>query len=746
MTQKMLINAARAEEVRAATVRDGVLENLEYETRVAHLIKGNVYKGVVANVEASLNACFVEIGVHRQGFLSMDDIAPACYHDKPRGEGKPRINEVIRRGREIVVQVTRDAMGSKGPALTTHCSLAGRFMVLMPYDGTVGISRKLEDEANRKALKATIAKLTVPDGTGFIIRTAGVNQTKTALNRDLSGLLKLWKRIKTDALKVKGPALLYEEGDLVVRMIRDYYSSDFDAIVVDTEEAMARARSYFRAVMPRTKANFVLHEDREPLFSRYRIEDQIETIHSRRVRLPSGGNIVIDPTEALTAIDVNSAKATREKSQEETALKTNLESATEIARQLRLRDLGGLLVVDFIDMSARKHNRMVEKAVREGVKQDKARVYLGRISDNGLMEINRQRIKAALRLRTHRDCPTCSGTGSIPAVEFTAMQVLRRIDARASSGTLLSVQVDLHPELADELQNQYRRELADLESDNDIQIRIVGRPGLPRTEQQLSFKERGGSRRKGQGRKGNEGKGRGKGNQGRGKGGSRNGGKAQAPPSQRAQAAAPARAKPRDKGPDRGTRKPSEPRAGAAETPDRPSPPPQDTLPLTKSQKRRRRRKRKAERDRLMASGLSEDEAEATLLAAEADAPSPAAVGSDRHADDTPAGSNQPRKKRSRSRGRRRGRSDDKGSPEQQALKLAESSDEAPADADSSRPEAADDAADSGSKRSRRSRSSRGRSRGRRGASRGKAGEESSAEAPPESEPMTPAASEPEES
>ena len=498
MSLKMLINATRSEEVRAAIVRDGVLEVLEIDAARSNIIKGNVYKGKVANVEGSLNACFVEIGTERQGFMPSNDIVRSAYHEKPRKEGgRPRIEDVIKRGRDVVVQVTRDAVGSTGPALTTDISLAGRFLVLMPHDSSRGISRKIEDEKQRKQLKELASKLTIPEGMGFIIRTAGEQVNKTALNRDLAALVKLWKKIERESGKRKSPALLHQDGDLVERMIRDYYSSDFDELIVDTEVAFERVQTYFKAVMPRTKANISLHRERAPLFTHLKLEAQIETIHERKVQLPSGASIVIDPTEALIAIDVNSGKSTRQRSQEETAVKTNLEAAAEIARQLRLRDLGGLVVVDFIDMASKAHNRKVEKAVKAAVKPDKARVYLGRISDNGLMEINRQRIKQSLQVRTHRECPTCSGAGAIPSPEFVAMQIIRHIDARAASGNLAEVHVDLHPELADFLQNHCRNDLAELERDGEIRILVAGRPGLRRNEQNVSFNARPSGGKKG---------------------------------------------------------------------------------------------------------------------------------------------------------------------------------------------------------------------------------------------------------
>ncbi len=652
MSLRMLINATRTEEIRAAILRDDVLEVLEIDAARSNLIKGSVYKGKVANVEGSLNACFIEIGTDRQGFLPRNDIVSDAFHEKPRKEGRPRIEEVIKRGRDIVVQVTRDAVGSKGPALTTQISLAGRYLVLMPRDNSRGISRKIEDDKQRQQLKDLAGKLTIPDGMGFIIRTAGEQVNKTVLNRDLNSLVKLWKKIEKEARSTRSPAVLHREGDLVERIVRDYYTSEFDELIVDTEEALERVQAYFRAVMPRTKAKITLHKDRTPLFTRFKLEEQIETIHARRVRLPSGGTIVIDPTEALISIDVNSGKATKARSQEETALKINVEAATEIARQLRLRDLGGLVVVDFIDMASKGHNRQVERTVKQAVKPDKARVYLGKISDNGLMEINRQRIKQSLQLRTHRECPTCSGAGAIPSPEFVAMQIIRRIDARASAGNLGEVHVDLHPELADFLQNNFRTDLAELEESAEIRILVSGRPGLHRNEQNLQFKHRTG---------GKQGGGRGR---SRGRGDDREGGagKRSEPTASKAAKAAKAGKGQKDaqkkpargeenaqkktgkgqkeapqngrkgdseaknkasKGGDEGQKKSSRGRGGrkpasadpanaaVAKAPAKapaPAPRPADEdgdggAPMTKSQKRRQRRKRKAERERMAAQG-----------------------------------------------------------------------------------------------------------------------------------------------
>lgn len=495
----MLINATRSEEVRAAILHNGKLEQFEIEVQDAGLLKGNVYRGVVANVEASLNACFVDIGADKQGFLPIDEIHPSCFHEKPKKkDGKPRIEEVMRKGREIVVQVVKDAVGNKGAALTSHVSLAGRYIVLMPLDDSRGVSRRIGDEGRRKKIKEIAAGLKIPEEFGFIVRTAGTNRTKTDLNRDAAHLVRTWKEILKTAEagpkrqrnakgrrgkgRRRGPALLFEDRDLVVRMIRDYYEPEIEEILIDHPVSYLKAREYIRTVMPRSHKAITLYEEKVPLFSRYRVEEQIEAVFSRRVDLPSGGYILIDPTEALTSIDVNSGRSTKAKSQEETALHTNLEAASEVARQLRLRDIGGLIVVDFIDMSTNKQNRQVEKTIKEALKADKARSYISKISDNGLMEVNRQRIKQAIRFQTHQPCSVCEGTGTVPTEEFLSVGLMRKLEAKAATGLIDKATVTLHPEIAAYLLNVRRRDLVTLEDRFGIIINVEARPGVHRNQ------------------------------------------------------------------------------------------------------------------------------------------------------------------------------------------------------------------------------------------------------------------------
>lgn len=490
MIRRMLINAQSSEELRIAIATDSTLDNYQVEVSDTNLTRSNIYRGVVANVQPSLNAAFIDYGAARHGFLAIQDlVAEACHHDPPEG-GRWRIEDLVERGKPLLVQVTKEPEGNKGAALTTSLSLAGRYLVFTPFDSTRGVSRKVEDEETRHNLKDLISKLEMPPGGGVIARTNALEQSKITLGRDMSALLRLWKRIEGEGKKGKHPKLLYSDQDLILRALRDYLDASIEEILVDDDEAFATAEEYLKAFLPRGKARLIRYTERTPLFSRFDLEGQIETIYERVVSLPSGGSIVVDRTEALTAIDVNSGRATRAATQEETAVATNLEAADEVARQLVLRDLGGLVVVDFIDMKSSKHRRKVEKAVKDAMKADKARSSVGRISANGLLEINRQRIQQALSLRTHRACPTCGGTGRIASPEMVGLSLLRRIQARAAGGKVSRVRIALHPELADHLQNTRRRELTELEGEFEMEIEIIASPGLHRPQQDIEWTER----------------------------------------------------------------------------------------------------------------------------------------------------------------------------------------------------------------------------------------------------------------
>ncbi len=490
MSRKMLINATRPEEVRVAVVQNTTLEAYEVAASESGLIKGNIYRGIVTNVRPALEAAFIDIGTGKDALLRADDVVAEAMHRKPSGGGRPRIDQILEKGRPIIVQVTRDPIAHKGSQVTTNLSLAGRYLVIMPHDDVRGVSRRTEDDELRKAAKEKLATMDIPDDIGVIVRTNAFDQPKSALNRDLNALLRLWKKIKKESTTGKGTRLLYSDQDLVVQALRDYLDTSITEVLVDDDDVFAKAKGYMASFMPRAKTKLVRYTDRMPLFSRFNLEEQIDSIYRRSVDLPSGGSIVIDGTEALTAIDVNSGRGTRGGSQEENALRTNLQAAEEIARQLRMRDIGGLIVVDFIDMRASKNNRQVEKTLRDAMKTDKARHTVGKISPNGLLEINRQRIKKALELRSHRPCPTCSGSGTIASPESIGLSLLRRIEARAATGRIQGVTIELHPELADALQNDRRQELAALEREFDLRIEIIAAAGVHRSEEHIEWIKR----------------------------------------------------------------------------------------------------------------------------------------------------------------------------------------------------------------------------------------------------------------
>ncbi|MDE2924490.1 MAG: Rne/Rng family ribonuclease [Acidobacteriota bacterium] len=487
MTRRMLINARSSTELRIAIANDSVLEDLKVDIAERGLTRGNIYYGKIANIEPSLNAAFIDYGAPKHGFLAIQDVVPDAYYQAAPKSKRPKIEDVLVRGRPIVVQVTREPEGNKGAALTTNLSLAGRYLVLTPFDKTCGVSRKVDTEEVRLKLKAMAEALPVPDGGGVIVRTNALGQTKTALNRDMNALLRLWKRISRDARDSKGTRLLYSDQDIVLQGLRDYLDSSIQEVLVDEDTAHGRAEQYMRAFMPRSKTVLNRYTGRRPLFSVYDLEPQIQNIFERRADLPSGGSIVIDPTEALTAIDVNSGRSKKGASQEETAVGTNVEAAAEVGRQLRLRDIGGLIVVDFIDMRSPRNRRKVEKAMKDAMKPDKARFTVSRISANGLLEINRQRIHQALQMRTHGDCAHCGGTGRVASPDLIALRLLRNIESHGAAGYMRGVRIAMQPELADFLQNRHREALVKLGHEFELEIEISGQPQLHGQEPEISW-------------------------------------------------------------------------------------------------------------------------------------------------------------------------------------------------------------------------------------------------------------------
>jgi ribonuclease E len=486
----MLINARRPEELRVAILDDNRLDNYQVEVSEKGLQRGNIYRGTIANIQPALNAAFIDYGAERHGFLAIQDVVPDAYYADPEKKSRPRIEEVLQKGKPVVVQVQKEPEGQKGAALTTNLSLAGRYLVLTPFDPTRGVSRKVEDEDTRRKLRQQAAALEVPPGCGVIMRTNALEQNKTALHRDALALLRLWKAVETEARRGHGIRLLYSDQDLLVKALRDHLDTSVEEVLVDGEGAYEKADQYMRAFMPRSKTALARYDDRLPLFARYQVEEQIDRIYERSTPLPSGGSIVIDKTEALTAIDVNSGKATKAGSQEETALHTNLEAAREVARQLRLRDLGGLVVVDFIDMRSSRADRKVEKELREAMKADKARQTIGRISQNGLLEINRQRIQQALAARTQEPCSACGGTGRVMSQDSLGLTLLRKIEARAAAVAIERVKLTLHPDFAETFRQGRRREIQGLERDFNLRVEIVGARRLRPAEHEFEWFDR----------------------------------------------------------------------------------------------------------------------------------------------------------------------------------------------------------------------------------------------------------------
>ena len=470
--KRMLINATQAEELRVAIVDGQTLYDIDIEQPSRDNKKSNIYKGRITRLEPSLEAAFVEYGADRHGFLPLKEIS-RDYFQAGVDPNKAGLKELLREGQEVVVQVDKEERGNKGAALTTFISLAGRYMVLMPNSPSAGgVSRRIEGD-DRAELKKAMDALNIPDDMGVIIRTAGVGRDAEELQWDLDYLLSIWKAIAEAALTKPSPFLIYQESRLIVRALRDYMRSDIGEILVDTPEMYAEALDFVEQVMPHNKRKLKHYTDDTPLFNRFQIESQIENAYERTIRLPSGGALVIDQTEALTAIDVNSARATKGGDIEETAFNTNLEAAEEVARQLRLRDLGGLVVIDFIDMSSNKHQREVENKLQNALKYDRARVQLGRISRFGLMEMSRQRLRPSLGEASQIVCPTCEGHGRMRSIESLSLSIIRVAEEHAMKDNTGQVLVQAPVEIANFLLNEKRNALREIEQRHDAPIVIV---------------------------------------------------------------------------------------------------------------------------------------------------------------------------------------------------------------------------------------------------------------------------------
>ncbi len=470
--KRMLINATQREELRVAIVDGQSLYDLDIEIPSKEQKKANIYKGRITRVEPSLEACFVDYGAERHGFLPMKEISRE-YFQAGVDHNRAGIRELLKEGQELLVQVEKEERGNKGAALTTFISLAGRYLVLMPNNPRAGgVSRRIEGD-DRANLKEVLDVLKLPDEMGVIIRTAGMGRDAEELQWDLDYLLQLWKAISDAAEGRPASFLIYQESKLIIRALRDYLRNDIGEILIDSEELFNDAREFVQQVMPQNLRKLKIYKDTVPLFSRFQIETQIENAFDRSVRLPSGGSIVIDQTEALTSIDINSSKATKGADIEETAFNTNCEAAVEVARQLRLRDAGGLIVIDFIDMDSPRHQREVEDKLRDALRSDRARVQIGKISRFGLLEMSRQRLRPSLGESTQSVCPRCEGHGRIRSVESLSLSVLRLVEEQAMKESTGQVLVQVPAAVANFLLNEKRKSVSEIEQRHEVPVIIV---------------------------------------------------------------------------------------------------------------------------------------------------------------------------------------------------------------------------------------------------------------------------------
>ncbi len=534
MKQEMLINVSQPEECRIAIVENGQLEELYVERFSADNYVGNIYRGKIVNLEPSIQAAFVDFGVGRNGFLHISDVESQYFRQggydpdtpiEPSGRQgaaprepqrdddfgdedeagdqdadsngrqtqtqtqqkvrpgvrpriKPPIQEIFQRGDEVIVQVIKEGIGAKGPTLSTYISIPGRYLVLMPALGRIGVSRKIEDDDARKRLRTILRELNPPKGLGFIVRTAGTERTKRELSRDLAYLVRLWKVLVRRIKKSEGPSDIYEESDIVIRTIRDIVTTEVDSITIDEPQAYERAKEFLQFVMPRHVGRLHLHDSKEPLFNKYKLDEEIARINQRKVPLKGGGSLVIDQTEALVAIDVNSGAFRTSGGAEESAYQLNLIAAKEIARQLRLRDLGGVVVNDFIDMRKERNRRTVEHTLRDAMKRDRARTKILKTSPFGLIEMTRQRIRPSLKRSVYRECPCCQGIGHVKSAESMSIEAVRKLMVACQLERVERITLIVDESVATYLNNKKRRELARLEDENNVQILVLGREGL----------------------------------------------------------------------------------------------------------------------------------------------------------------------------------------------------------------------------------------------------------------------------
>ena len=477
--KRILINATQQEELRVGMVDGQRLYDLDIELPSRNQKKDNIYKGVITRIEPSLEAAFVNYGAERHGFLPFKEIARDYLGDSSKGEGeRPPIKDLLSEGQQLIIQVDREERGNKGAALTTYISLAGRYLVLMPNNPRAGgVSRRIEGD-EREEVRNTLSQLEIPNSMGVIVRTAGVNRSVEELQWDLNYLLQINEAIKKAADSQEDPFLIYQESNVIIRALRDHLRDDIGEIIIDDANVYSDAKKFIEQVMPHNLQKLKLYDDTVPLFNRYQIESQIETAFTREVSLPSGGSIVIDLTEALISIDINSARATKGSDIEETALNTNLEAADEIARQLRLRDIGGLIVIDFIDMMPNKNQREVENRLRDALQIDRARVQFGRISRFGLLEMSRQRLRPSLDESSQIVCPRCTGHGTIRSIESLALAVLRLIEEEAMKEKTGKVIAKLPVDITSFLLNEKRSVISEIEARHTVQLILVPDPNL----------------------------------------------------------------------------------------------------------------------------------------------------------------------------------------------------------------------------------------------------------------------------
>lgn len=482
MTHTMLINAVHREQKRMATLDErGKLIEFNIEMSMKDPITGNIYKGKVLKVERGLQAAFIDYGGGKDGFLPLRDVSPEYLGEQENGHqgGQTSGKPVLKAGQEIIVQAVREVTGNKGALMTSYISLPGRYLVILPNKSGGGISRKIDSEEERQKIKGLMEQIKIPDDMGFIVRTAGFNRTKQEIYRDYQHLLRLWKGIKKRAEHVHAPSLIYQETDFGVRSLRDYLTPEIDHIFVDDYDTFRKMRAYMRAVAPRNVKMIASYKEKTPIFDRFQLEEQIRIIYQERVELKSGGYIIINPTEAMITIDVNSGRGSNKRNIEETAFKTNIEACEEIARQLRLRDLGGLIVIDFIDMMEKKNVAEVEKAFKKALSLDRARIQLSRISKFGLLELSRQKKQPTIQEISYTKCPYCNGSGLRPSLEYAALGAFREIESEAVKGVYSELRVILPHEIASYILNQKRAELLDMETSFNLVLHISGSGEMP---------------------------------------------------------------------------------------------------------------------------------------------------------------------------------------------------------------------------------------------------------------------------